>query len=179
MRPHNPARQTRRPKWLATTTHRLSREEVASLLRAVQGEREKRVIYPASTQAFEMARCADFAVGTSTDPPSSGSRRTSARAGRSAGFRSARSSHQSLTAFAAGSALRSTCFPHSAGADPPENREKDDNRLRPSPRKRSVPSSAASRIERASVAASIRTYSVTPSPTTWSGTPGSARPSSG
>lgn len=44
-RPHNPARQTRRPRRRPTATHRLSREEVVALLGAVQDERERRVIY--------------------------------------------------------------------------------------------------------------------------------------
>jgi integrase/recombinase XerD len=44
-RPHNPAEQTPRPRARPTTTHRLSREEVARLLGAVSDERERRVIY--------------------------------------------------------------------------------------------------------------------------------------
>jgi site-specific recombinase XerD len=44
-RPHNPARQTPRPRRRPTTTHRLLREEVARLLTAAKTEREGRVIY--------------------------------------------------------------------------------------------------------------------------------------
>lgn len=44
-RPHNPARQTPRPRRRPPTTHRLSRAEVAALLNAVEGERERRAIY--------------------------------------------------------------------------------------------------------------------------------------
>jgi integrase/recombinase XerD len=44
-RPHNPARQTRRPRRRSTTTHRLAQDEVAALLAAVGNERERRVIY--------------------------------------------------------------------------------------------------------------------------------------
>jgi integrase len=44
-RPHNPARQTRRPRRRPTTTRRLSRDEVTALLGAVQDDRERRVIY--------------------------------------------------------------------------------------------------------------------------------------
>jgi site-specific recombinase XerD len=44
-RPHNPARQTPKPRRRPVTTHRLSRDEVAALLNAVQNERERRVIY--------------------------------------------------------------------------------------------------------------------------------------
>jgi site-specific recombinase XerD len=44
-RPHNPARQTPRPRRRPTTTHRLSREEVTALLEAVLDERERRAIY--------------------------------------------------------------------------------------------------------------------------------------
>ncbi len=44
-RPHNPARQTPRPRKRPVTTHRLTRAEVAALLNAVEGERERRVIY--------------------------------------------------------------------------------------------------------------------------------------
>jgi site-specific recombinase XerD len=44
-RPHNPARQTRRPKRRPTETYRLSKPEVVRLLGAVRGERERRAIY--------------------------------------------------------------------------------------------------------------------------------------
>jgi site-specific recombinase XerD len=44
-RPHNPARQTPRPRKRPVTTHRLSRDEVAALLNAVEDERERRVIF--------------------------------------------------------------------------------------------------------------------------------------
>ena len=44
-RSHNPARQTPRPRRRPTDTHRLTRGEVASLLVAVENERERRVLY--------------------------------------------------------------------------------------------------------------------------------------
>jgi len=44
-RPHNPARQTPRPRKRPVTTHRLSRDEIAALLNAVENEREQRVIF--------------------------------------------------------------------------------------------------------------------------------------
>ena len=45
MRPHNPARQTRRPRRRPTSVYRLSRDEVVRLLGAIRGVRERRAIY--------------------------------------------------------------------------------------------------------------------------------------
>jgi site-specific recombinase XerD len=45
LRPHNPARQTKRPRRKPAAVYRLSRDEVIRLLRAANGTRERRAIY--------------------------------------------------------------------------------------------------------------------------------------
>jgi site-specific recombinase XerD len=45
LRPHNPARQTRRPTRRKPEVNRLTREEVVALLQAARGTCERRVIY--------------------------------------------------------------------------------------------------------------------------------------
>lgn len=73
LRPHNPARQTRRTKRRASAVYRLTSEETVALLGATRGRRERRAIWArgyalgSETLSFEGCR-----AGTSTDRASSG-----------------------------------------------------------------------------------------------------------
>lgn len=132
MRPHNPARQTRRPKRRPTATHRLSRDEVAALLRAVQGEREKRVIYLGVYAGLRNGEMRGLR-GRHFDRP--GFIWISGDIGKGGKERWIPISDE-LAPVA--DRIRNDfgpdeyVLPAQRWRDPPENREKDDNRLRPS-----------------------------------------------